>query len=148
MGSWAVQWGSSDGKLTPVFENGSSQNFSVPSDGYYLITLNSIANTLSIVPTTAPASTYALMAMSGDFNGWSATANPCSAFGIHEWYATVTITAAGGIKFNNNNWANSWGDVTFPIGFGTNNGPNIPIIAGTYTALFNDIDDCYYFIKH
>lgn len=151
MGTWTVQWGSSDGKLTPVFENGSSQNFFVPADGYYTITLNSIANTMSIVATTAPANSYAPMAMSGDFNGWSSTANPASAFlatNNHQWYATVTITAAGGIKFNSNGWANSWGDTTFPVGIGTNNGPNIPIVAGTYTALFNDIDDCYYFIKH
>jgi len=150
MGTWTVQWGSSDGKLTPVFENGSSQNFTVPSDGYYTINLNSIANTLSITATTAPATSYAIMALSGDFNGWSATATPASAFlaaNNHQWYGTAVVTAAGGIKFNNNNWANSWGSTTFPIGFGTNGGPNIPIIAGTYTALFNDIDDCYYFIK-
>ena len=151
MGSWAVQWGSSDGKLAPVFKSSSSSNFTVPSDGYYLITLNSISNTLTIVPTTAPTSTYAVMAMSGDFNGWSATLNPCTAFGAtnnHQWFATVTITGAGGIKFNNNNWANSWGDTTFPNGFGTNNGPNIPITAGTYTALFNDVNNSYIFVKH
>ena len=150
MGSWAVQWGSTDGKLTPVFKSSSSSNFTVPANGYYTITLNSIANTLSIVATTAPANTYAVMALSGDFNGWSATATPASAFlsaNNHQWYGTAVVTAAGGIKFNNNNWANSWGSTTFPNGFGTNNGPNIPIIAGTYTCLFNDIDDCYFFIK-
>lgn len=157
MGTWNVQWGNSgsDGIDSPVFSNSSSKNLKVPSDGYYKITLNSIANTLSIVATTAPTTSYSLMALSGDVNGWSSTANPMSAFipanlpaNNHQWYATVTITAAGGIKFNNNGWANSWGDTTFPNGFGINNGPNIPIVAGTYTALFNDIDDCYYFIKH
>lgn len=143
-------WGSSDGAIAPVLSS-SSGNFVVPTDGYYTITLNSISNTLSIVPTTAPATNYANMAMSGDFNGWSATANPATAFftaNNHQWYATVTITAAGGIKFNNNSWANSWGSNDFPNGFGVNNGPNIPITPGTYTVTFNDIDDCYYFIKH
>jgi len=143
-------WGSSNGAIAPILSS-SSGNFAVPTDGYYTITLNSIANTLSIVPTTAPTSTYTNMVMSGDFNGWSSTANPASPFlatNNHQWYATVTITAAGGIKFNNNSWANSWGATTFPIGFGTtNNSPNIPITAGTYVAVFNDIDGCYYFIK-
>ncbi len=150
MGTWTVQWGSSDGGLTPVFESSSSQNFFVPSDGYYTITLNSISNTLSIVATTAPTKSYTPMALSGDFNSWNSTANPMSAFlatNNHQWYATVTISTAGGIKFNNDNWANSWGNTTFPTGLGTNGGSNIPITAGTYIALFNDIDDCYYFIK-
>lgn len=154
LGTWNVQWGSSDGKLTPVFKSASSSNFTVPTDGYYTISLNSIANTMSIVPTpttSIPTGTYAPMALSGDFNGWSATANPMFAFGStnnHQWYITVTITSDGGIKFNSNSWANSWGSLIFPNGFGVNNGPNIPITAGTYTALFNDIDDCYYFIAH
>jgi starch-binding outer membrane protein SusE/F len=150
MGTWTVQWGSSDGGVTPVFESSSSQNFFVPSDGYYAITLNSISNTLSIVATTTPTSSYALIALSGDFNSWDSTTNPMSAFlttNNHQWYATVTISSSGGIKFNNNNWANSWGTTTFPIGLGTNGGSNIPITAGTYIALFNDIDGCYYFIK-
>ena len=144
-------WGSSDGAIAPIL-SGNSGNFTVPTDGYYTITLNSIANKLTIVSTTAPANSYAIMALSGDFNGWSATANPMSAFGAtnnHQWYGTITVAAAGGIKFNNNNWAVSWGGTTFPIGFGNSaNGPNTPITAGTYTAIFNDIDACYYFIKH
>jgi len=152
MGTWNIQWGNtgSDGIDNPVYCNSGSKNFKVPADGYYTITLNSISNTLSIVAATAPANTYSTMALSGDLNGWSSTANPMSAFGTtnnHQWYATVTITSAGGIKFNNNSWANSWGDTTFPLGIGSNGGPNIPITAGTYTAIFNDIDDCYYFIK-
>ena len=153
MGTWNVQWGNNgaDGINSPVFSSSSSKNLKVPTDGYYTITLNSITNTLSIVAATAPAKSYTVMALSGDFNGWSATANPISAFGTtnnHQWYGNVTIAASGGIKFNNNNWANSWGDTTFPSGFGINNGPNVPITAGTYTAIFNDIDNCYYFIKH
>jgi hypothetical protein len=155
MGTWSVQWGSSDGVLTPEFEIGSSQNFTVPADGYYTITLNSIANTLSIVPTitaSIPATSYATMDLSGDWNAWSGTANPMSGFGTtnnHQWYATVTLPAssAPGIKFNYNSWANSWGSVSFPYGFGISNGSNIPYTSGTYTVCFNDIDDCYYFIK-
>jgi hypothetical protein len=148
IGSWSEQWGMS-GSVYAHNDSGSG-NITVPTDGYYTIDLNSINNTLTIVPATAPTTNYTDMALSGDLNGWSATANPMSGFfttNNHQWYATVTITSSGGIKFNNNNWANSWGATAFPNGFGTNGGPNIPITAGTYTVLFNDIDDCYYFIK-
>jgi len=152
MGTWNVQWGNtgSDGIDNPVFSSSSSKNLKVPSDGYYTITLNSIANTLSIVAATAPAKSYTMMALSGDFNGWSSSANPASPFlaaNNHQWYTTVTISAAAGIKFNNNNWAISWGGNDFPTGIGSTTGGNIPDAAGTYTVCFNDIDGCYYFIK-
>jgi len=147
-------WGSSDGAIAPVL-SANSGNFKVPVDGYYTITLNSIANTMSIIPTPSaliPATSFTSMVLSGDFNSWNSSANPMSAFSTsnnHQWYATVTISTVGGIKFNYNSWANSWGSLNFPNGFGVSNSPNnIPIIAGTYTAIFNDIDDCYYFIAH
>jgi hypothetical protein len=149
MGTWSVQWGSSDGVLTPEFEIGSSSNFTVPTDGYYTITLNSIANTLSIVPTitaSIPTTSYPAMNLPGDWNAWGS--NPMSAFGTtnnHQWYATATMSAGGGFKFNNGGtW---WGGTEFPFGIGSTSGGNIPYTAGTYTVCFNDIDGCYYFIK-
>jgi hypothetical protein len=149
MGKWAVQWGSSDGVLTPEFEISSSSNFTVPTDGYYTITLNSIANTLSIVPTltaSIPTTSYPAMNLPGDWNGWGS--NPMTAFGTtnnHQWYATATMSTTGGFKFNNGGtW---WGGTNFPFGIGSTSGGNIPFTAGTFTVCFNDIDGCYYFIK-
>jgi hypothetical protein len=160
MGTWAVQWGnnSSAGISSPVFENASSSNFQVPSSGYYTITLNSIANTLSIAATPAasiPTTTYSSMDLSGNWNGWSSSANPMSAFGTtnnHQWYATVASLGTGGIKFNYNSWATSWGGTSFPFGIGDSSGDsgdvNITNLAGSYTICFNDIDGTYYFIAN
>jgi len=154
-GNWGVQWGSSDGGITPTMDN--PGNFQVPSDGYYTITLNSLKNTMTIVATpiaSIPTTTYSPMALSGDFNGWSATANPMSAFNAttannHEWYAKVNLTS-GGLKFNYNNWALSWGnnDNTFPFGIGSTAGGNITNQTGSYTVCFDDISGTYYFIAN
>ena len=151
MGTWSVQWGnnSSAGISSPVYCNGSSSNFQVPTSGYYTITLNSIANTLSIVAASAPSTTYSSMALSGAWNSWSSTANPMSAFNStnnHQWYTTANLTSSQ-VKFNYNSWATSWGGSTFPYGIGTsNNGANIANTTGNFIICFNDIDECYYFI--
>ena len=151
-GNWNIQWGSSDGGITPTMTNGG--NFQVPSDGWYTITLNSIKNTLSIKAASAPSSTYSMMAVSGDFNGWSVDADPMSAFNAstannHEWYATVDLTSPNGLKFNYNSWAVSWGstDNTFPFGIGSTSGGNISNNTGTYKVCFDDISGTYYFIS-
>lgn len=155
--SWNEQWGSSDGGLTPVHNSGSSQNFFVPSDGYYTITLNSIANTMSIVPATAPAKSFNTIGLIGEFNGWASDVamSPTLSANNHIWYTTYTFTTnftppvgSGGMKFRaNNDWGNNWGDGHFPIGLGVNGGTNVPFLQGTYVVIMNDIDGCYYFIK-
>lgn len=63
--------------------------------------------------------------------------------------ASVTLTTAavnGGVKFRANNaWAINWGDASFPNGTGTQNGPNIPCFAGTYSVSFNSTTGVYSF---
>jgi hypothetical protein len=153
-----LSWGSSDGALTPVLSS-SSKNFVVPADGYYTITLNSIANTFSIVPATAPSVNYTSMGLIGEFNSWAAdvamtAADPAAGANNHYWYTTYTFTSdftppvgSGGCKFRANaGWTYNWGAGTFPIGLGTNGGTNIPFLKGTYMVVFNDIDGCFYFI--
>ncbi|MBE0650175.1 MAG: SusE domain-containing protein [Bacteroidales bacterium] len=161
MGTWSNQWGSSDGGLTPVYKDGGSKNFTVPSDGYYTITLNSIKNSLSIVPAaSAPSNSYTSMGLIGEFNSWATDVNltPCDASlgtNNHVWYTTYTFTTdftppvgSGGCKFRaDGSWNSNWGAGTWPYGLGTNGGTNIPFMSGTYTILFNDVDGCFYFIK-
>lgn len=151
MGSWNVQWGNSGGSgiNSPIKNSSSSSDFKVPSDGYYTITLNSLANTLSIVATPSgsiPTSSFASMNLKGDWNSWGS--NLMTAFGStnnHQWYTSVTITGTGGLKFNSGGtW---WGGTAFPLGLGSTTLGNISYSAGTYTVCFNDIDGCYYFIK-
>lgn len=44
----------------------------------------------------------------------------------------------GEAKFRvNDDWKFNWGDTAFPTGIGTQNGPNIPVPAGTYNVTFN-----------
>jgi hypothetical protein len=40
----------------------------------------------------------------------------------------------------------NWGATEFPTGIGVQNGSNIPITAGTYVVVFNDITGGYNFI--
>ena len=40
----------------------------------------------------------------------------------------------------------NWGNNTFPVGTGYQNGANIPVEAGSYRIVFNDILGKYYFI--
>lgn len=161
MGTWNNQWGSSDGGLTPVYRDSGSKNFFVPSDGYYTITLNSLKNTLSIVPAaSAPSNSFSSMGMIGEFNSWATDVNmtasdPSLGTNNHVWYTTYTFTTdftppvgSGGCKFRaDGGWNSNWGAGTWPFGLGTNGGTNIPFMAGTYKVVFNDVDGCFYYIS-
>jgi len=143
--SWAMTGG--------VLKLSGADNITVPTSGYYTITLNSIDNTLTMVATTAPPKSYVSIGLVGAFNNWpdvggdmvlTANTNTQS----HIWYTSYTFSSADGCKFRaNGNWTVNWGAGTFPYGIGTNNGSNIPYKEGKYTIILNDIDGCYYFIK-
>jgi hypothetical protein len=152
-GSWSDQWGNTtDGGIDdPVL---SGNNFGVPADGWYTITLNSIDDKLTIEETTAPESSYTSMGLIGEFNSWaedvSMTANGIT--NSHIWYTTYTFdsdyTTDGGCKFRaNSGWDFNWGAASFPVGIGELGGDNIPFEQGTYTVVLNDIDGCFYFIQ-
>lgn len=52
----------------------------------------------------------------------------------------------GEVKFRkNNDWGTNWGATAFPTGTGTQNGPNIPVIAGTYDITFEITSGNYSF---
>jgi len=153
IGSWTESWGMTGS----AYVHNGGDNITVSADGYYTITLNSIANTLKIVSATAPTKSYASMGMIGEFNSWS-TDVAMSAFlttNNHVWYTTYTFIADftppvgnGGMKFRANaGWTDNWGGGTFPAGIGTNGGTNIPFLKGKFVAIFNDIDGSFFFIK-
>jgi hypothetical protein len=146
LGSWGEQWGMTGG----AYVHNGGDNITVPADGYYTITLNSIDNVLTITPATVTPATYTKMGLIGAFNDWATdvdlTATESS--DNHIWYTTYTFSAASECKFRaNGNWDVNWGDATFPVGIGTAGGTNIPAKAGTYVVIFNDIDGCFNFIK-
>jgi hypothetical protein len=64
------------------------------------------------------------------------------------WYTTYTFTNETIGKFREvDNWSINWGALSFPMGIGKQDGDDIPIEAGTYTIIFNDISGNYYFIR-
>lgn len=63
----------------------------------------------------------------------------------HLWTLSILLTD-GEAKFRANDaWDINWGDTDFPIGVGTQGGPNIPIVAGQYDITFNSNTGEYYF---
>jgi len=144
--SWAMTGG--------VLQLNGADNITVPTSGYYTITLNSIDNTMTMVATTTPSNSYTKIGLIGGFNAWGGdlamTANENT--GSHVWYTKYTFSSADGCKFraplaDTDPWHVNWGANKFPYGIGTNGGDNIPYTIGTFTIIFNDIDGCYYFIK-
>ena len=63
----------------------------------------------------------------------------------HLWTLTTELFT-GEAKFRANDaWDINWGEDEFPIGVGTQGGPNIPVIGGTYDITFNSNTGAYYF---
>lgn len=149
-GSWDEQWGMTAGAT--VKNDGSSGNIEVPADGYYQITYDMNAETLTITPYTEAVKVFGKMGMPGDYQGWNPGANLMSPMNTvaenHDWILKNVTYEATSLKFAaDGSWADNWGAETFPVGLGTNGGANIPIDAGTFTVVFNDILGAYYFIQ-
>ena len=154
IGSWSEQWGSSDGAMDIVHNDGGSSDIKVPNDGYYTIVLNSIDNTLTITASALTPDEYSSISMIGDVTSWATDVvlNPAESSHNHIWYGTYTFPANaasdGGIKFRSTgSWDADWGAASFPVGIATSGGKNILYQAGTYVMIFNDIDGSYYFIE-
>lgn len=155
IGGWTDQWGNqgSDGIDKPInkaIAGTEPSNFKVPTDGYYTITLNSIDNTVTIVPASVSPSSYNSIGLVGGFNSWGndVVFAKAETTNNHVWYATYTFAADTECKFRADAaWDANWGAGTFPRGISTAGGSNIPAKAGTYVIIFNDIDGCFYFIQ-
>lgn len=137
-----------------VYRNGGDDpgNISYTKGGWVKLTLNTATKELTFTEIDEPTA-HSTITMPGSANGWDAGAgDPMTVSGTdgHDWRATITYAedapAEGGVKFANGSWDINWGAADFPIGEGTQNGPNIPYKAGTYKVFFNDILGYYYFI--
>ena len=148
-GNWDEQWG--QGADGYVKNDGGSGNIEVPADGYYVITYDMNAETLSVEPYDGLVTVLSKVTMPGGYQDWNVGGNEMSPMSTvvenHDWIAkNVTFSDNTELKFANGTWAVNWGATTFPVGVGTQGGPNIPVEAGTYTIVFNDIMGRYYFI--
>ena len=53
-------------------------------------------------------------------------------------FSLIVALTDGEAKFRaNDDWATNWGGADFPMGIATQDGPNIPVTAGTYEVIFN-----------
>lgn len=148
-GSWDEQWGQKDGVL--VKNDGGSSDITVPEDGYYQITYDMQMDVLTITKYAGAVSVYDMIGMPGAYQGWDPAATLMTAMSTthenHDWYIKGATYDATELKFAaNGSWDINWGGAAFPLGIGEQNGPNIPVAAGTYDVIFNDILGEYYFI--
>ena len=149
-GNWDEQWGMSDGVL--VKNDGGSGNIEVAEDGYYQITYDMDFDAVTITKYTGTVGVYNLMGMPGGYQDWNPSGTYMTAMSTvvenHDWIKKgITFDSDTELKFAaDGGWAVNWGGPTFPVGTGVGNGPNIPVVAGTYTIVFNDIMGQYYFI--
>lgn len=153
-GEWADQWGGTDGDITQPKkkdDSGEGGDFKVPSPGYYTITLNTKTNSLSIVAADNEPAEYATMCISGGFNSWGTDTqmtpvDTWTGAKPHVWKYDLTTDTDTEVKFLvDSSWNPNWGGSGFPYGWGANNGANIPVKAGSYTVIFNDITGYYHF---
>ncbi len=142
-GSWDDQWG--QGADGYVKNDGGSGNITVPAAGYYTVTLNTATDELTIVPADITPESYAV-GVAGDFNGWAFQAITLCPGSEHLWRADLTFDVSTGLKFLIDGWAMNWGLAQFPSGMGVKDGANIPVEAGSYVVVFNDITGGYNFV--
>lgn len=137
-------------------------NITVPSAGYYKITVDDATETCTIEAFTETPKLYEAMCITGDFtDSWSdVEMYPASsadktpedvAAHNHIWIypkeGYFKLETGSGIKFKiAGSWDTNWGAEAFPYGIGVNGGPNIPAEAGEYKVVFNDIDGSFHFL--
>ena len=153
-GDWEEQWGMSDGRL--VKNDGTSDVIKVAEDGYYQITYDLEMDVVSITKYTDVVNVFTSMGMPGtyqDDQAWDPAISLMTPMGTvyenHDWIKkNMTFDSDEELKFAaNGEWYYNWGSEAFPVGVGIQYGPNIPVSAGTYTVVFNDILGTYNFIK-
>lgn len=145
-GSWDAQFGkgASDGLLST---DGGSGNLSVPSQGYYTLSVDLNALTYSLESVTAPTATYDNISIIGTVNGNfdNDTQLTKSTFNPHLWSKMNVSLNSGEFKFRANNaWDVNWGTNAEFFGIAAQGGANIPLTSEwVYDVYFNDATGAY-----
>lgn len=134
-----------------VYRNGGGDtgNITCNPAGYYLVTINTGANTCTIVKQDITPTVYEQICITGDFCDWvDQNMTPVNKTGEnHVWCYTLTVDgdAVKQIKFKipgsgDTNWGYGSEDGEISIcGKGTSGGKNIGVPAGTWIIMLNDI---------
>jgi len=140
--AWVVNWGSGDFPSGIATRDGAN----IPiTAGEYIVTFHSITGEYNFrelivfdriglvgsgTPTMSWDVDFFLTQDASDENLWT--------------YSSIDLN--GDVKFRADSlWTVNWGATDFPIGIGTQNGPNIPATAGTYGITFNSASGEYIF---
>jgi len=146
---WADNWGSGD---FPV-GTGTPGGANIPiTAGEYIISFNSLTGAYNFKE-VVEYNSVGLIGVSGPFGDWdNDTPLNKDADDFNVWtLGSVELTdydpdIDGGVKFRvDADWTVNWGDVAFPAGVGTNGGPNIEPVGGTYSVVFNSSTGEYIF---
>lgn len=151
-GAWQPQWGLDNGSLTSSdILGGDPGAFTVSTAGYYTLTIDIDQLTYSFEPFDASGeATYSTIGVIGDSTpgGWdNDTDMTQSEFDDHIWFVNGISLIDGEMKFRAEDaWDVNWGDDTPLSGEAFQDGPNIPVTAGTYDVWFNDLTGRYLLI--
>ena len=130
---WAVNWGAGDFPTGVAVQEGA--NVPIPA-GEYIISFNSITgdyhfeaivvyNSVGIIGTGSPTM------------GWDDDTDMVKNIDDEFMFNLTADLFDGEVKFRVDDlWDVNWGDATWPTGFGTQDGSNIPSVAGTYAITF------------
>ncbi len=137
-GLWDNNWGANDWPMGIGTQGGA--DIPVPADGEFFIDFNTttgeyvfteivVYDTIGIVGEASPTASWDI-----DTDLEKDPENE-----LHFFLNTITL-ADGPIKFRANHaWTVNWGAEAWPTGAGTQDGPNITAVAGTYSAsLYTD----------
>lgn len=133
---WGMNWGSDQFPSGTAVADG--PNIPVPLDDMglttdYYVTFNCSTGEYNFHHTSGDISMIgAFVNWNGDVPMYRDEMNPDLWKLTRSWYADSEV------KFReNNDWSVNWGNSAWPSGTGTDNGPNIPLVAGTYDVTFN-----------
>ncbi|MGN1254274.1 MAG: SusE domain-containing protein [Prevotella sp.] len=143
---WNEQIGTSDGKLSFVYNDGGSKNIGVPSPGYYTVTLNTSKPEIKVeaYKPTGTVTQYPSMMITGGIQVAMTPFCTVDATHNHDWVAHITVDDLQEVHFTSGD--TSWGSSDFPHGGATIGGKAITVKPGTYFVLFNDLTGQYNFI--
>ena len=140
---WPINWGAGDFPMGVGLLDG--PNIPVPA-GEYIVTFNTatgaynfellvIYQTIGLIGTATPIGDWATdVDMTKDLTDESF------------WYINSIILADGEAKFRaDNDWAVNWGAPEFPMGVGTQGGPNILVVGGEYRVTLHAVTGDYSF---
>lgn len=135
-GDWAVNWGSADFPSGTGTQDGA--NIPVPLDGTGLTTDYNVMFNCATGAYTFLASSGQI-SMIGAFNDWNGDVDMYRDPAVpNVWHLTRSWFEDSEVKFReNHDWTVNWGNSDWPTGTGLDNGPNIPLVAGTYDVTFN-----------